>query len=141
MRPVDWLKIILFGILASVVFAFAELLIDGLVRPKRELLMLDLTLLVYLLVLMVSTVCGLVISLAALLSKSRTITLVVAIVTAVTISTGLIRGAYETYADITFFDAPMFYADIIQVVINLSIYPLVGWLIWKLFRDKLLARS
>ena len=141
MRFVLWLKVILFGVFAAMILSAISLLIDKLVRPERGLLVLDLTYVVYMLVLLIAAVSGAVVSLGVLLSKSKTMSTIIAVLVAVTISTGLIKGAYETYSSTIFFDAPMFYADLIQIALNLVVYPLVALLIWKVFADDLLTRS
>jgi hypothetical protein len=141
MRGLFWLKVILFGVVAAVVLSALSLLIDKPVRPERGLLFLDLTYVAYMLVLLIAAISGAVVSLAVLLTKSKTISFIIAALVAITISTGLISGAYETYSSTIFFDAPMFYADVLQVILNLITYPLVTLLIWKLFGRELLTRS
>ena len=126
---------------AAMILSAISLLIDKLVRPERGLLFLELTYVVYMLVLLIAAVSGSIVSLGVLLSKSKTISMIIAVLVAVTISTGLIKGAYETYSSAIFFDAPMFYADIVQIVLNLIIYPMVALLIWKMFAGELLTRS
>jgi hypothetical protein len=133
----SWIKVILFGVVAAVTFTAIALLIDKAIRPSRGLLFLDLTYVVYLILSLIAAVCGAIVSIAALVSKSRTGTLIVAFIVAVTISNGLLQGAYEIYSNEIFFDAPMFYADVIQIILNLIIYPAVAVLIWKLFAKEL----
>jgi hypothetical protein len=141
MRVVLWVKVILFGIFAAIILSMLSLLIDGFVRPERALLFLDLTYVVYMLVMLIAAGSGLVISLAALLTRSKTVSWIGAVLVAVTISTGAMKGAYDTYSNAIFFDAPLFYADLIQVVLNLIIYASVASLIWKVFGKELSTRS
>lgn len=139
MRALVWVKVILFGMITAVIFSAIALLIDKAIRPSRGLLFLDLTYAVYLVVSAVAAVSGAIVSIAALLSKSLSATLIAAFVVAITISTGLIQGAYEIYSSETFFDASMFYADVVQILLNVIAYPVVTILIWKLFAKDLPA--
>ena len=141
MRVVFWGKVILFGATAAVVLNVIALLIDELVRPKRESLMLDLSYLVYLVVLLIAGVSGVIVSIAVLISRSEKISILAALFVGLTISTGLIKGSLEIFSGSEYFDAPMFYADIIQIVLNLIIYPSVCLLIWRFFRKELVRAN
>jgi hypothetical protein len=136
MRVILWIKIIVVGIASAVIFTFAALLIDEFVRPEREILMFNLKYLVYLIVLLIAAVCGLIVSLAILITRSRRISFFVALFVGLTISVGLMKGAFDIYSQ-TYFDTPMFYADLVQIALNVAIYPSVWYLVWKIFRKKL----
>jgi len=136
-----WIKVILFGSACAVILSAVSLLIDEAIRPDREILLLDLKYLVYLIVALVALVSGIIVSLAVLISRSRSISTVIAFVVGLTISIGLIKGATDLYSQTDYFDAPMFYADLIQIFLNLIIYPGVCLLIWKVFRKDLVQSS
>ncbi|MFL6466519.1 MAG: hypothetical protein ACJ72Z_01030 [Pyrinomonadaceae bacterium] len=138
MRLFLWIKIIAFGIASAVIFTLAALAIDKVVRPEREILMINLKYLVYLIVLLTAAVCGMIVSLAVLIGRSRRISFFVALFVGLAISFGLIKGTFDIYSQ-TYFDAPMFYADLVQIVLNLAIYPLVSYLVWKIFQKELIS--
>lgn len=139
MRVKLWLKVILFGLGSAVVFSMLSLLVDELVRPDREILLLNLKYLVYLIVCLVAAVSGIIVALVVLITRSRTISLIASAIVGFMISIGLIQGAVDLYTSTDFFDAPMFYADLVQIALNLMIYPIVCLLTWKLFRTDLTA--
>jgi len=140
MRVILWIKIIVVGIASAVIFTIAALVIDEVARPEREILMLNLKYLVYLIVLMTAAVCGLIVSLAILITRSRRISFFVALFVGFTISVGLMNGAFDIYSQ-TYFDAPMFYADLVQIFLNLAIYPLVSYSVWKIFQKELISNN
>jgi hypothetical protein len=139
MRVRLWIKVILFGPACAVILSGVSLLIDEMIRPDREILLFDLKCLVHLIVALVAAVSGVIVSLAVLISRSRSISLVIALVMGLTISIGLIKGAADLYSRTDYFDAPMFYADVVQIFLNLLIFPGVCVLIWKVFGKDLLA--
>lgn len=134
MRVLIWIKILLFGMVSAVILSMLGQLLDSVIRPSRGLLFLDLKYVVYFIVSLVAAASGAIVSIAALISRSRTLTMIAALLVALTVSTGLFKGAYETYSNTTFFDAPTFYSDIVQIILNLIIYPVVALSIWKVFR-------
>ena len=105
MRAKLWLKVILFGLGSAVVFSIFSLLVDELVRPDREMLLLNLKYLVYLIVCLVAAVSGTIVALVILITRSRTISLIAAAIVGFTISIGLIQGAVELYTRTDYFDA------------------------------------
>src|SRR5215212_2450112 len=102
-----WIKVILFGSACAVILSGVSLLIDEAIRPDREILLLDLKYLVYLIVALVALVSGIIVSLAVLISRSRSISTVIAFVVGLTISIGLIKGATDLYSQTDYFDSPM----------------------------------
>jgi hypothetical protein len=133
--------VILFGSTCAVVLSGALVLIDELIRPEREILLINLKYLVYLVVALVAAVSGIFVSLSVLISRSRPISIVVAFIVGLTISIGLIKGSVDLYSRTDYFDLPIFYADVIQILLNLLIYPAVCFLIWKVFNKDLVLAS
>ena len=137
MHVLFWVKVVLFGAAAAAVLSVLSLMIDGLIRPQRELLFLSLTAVVYVVVALFAAAAGVILSLVILIFRSRPVSMIVAVILAITVSLGLVEGAMEIYRNPTYFDAPMFVADIVQIILNLIIFPVVGILIWKLFAKEL----
>ena len=137
MRTLLWIRVILFGTAAAVFLSVISLMIDGLIRPQREILFISLTLVVYIIVAIFAAAGGAVLSLAILIFRSFVVSMIAAVGVGTIVSFGLIEGAVEVYRNPTYFDAPMFYADIVQVILNLVIFPSVGYLTWKIFDKEL----
>jgi hypothetical protein len=137
MRVLFWIKVILAGVVCSVILSALSLTIDEIVRPDREILLLNLKYLVYIIVLTIAAGSGAIIGAAILATRSFKISMAVAVAVALTISIGLVKGAVETYQRSDHFDSEMFYADLVQIALNLAIYPAVCFTVWKLFRKEL----
>lgn len=140
MRLLRWIRLIGIGGFAGGSLSAMALWIDTLIRPERNIMMFDLTLLVYLFVGVVGFIGGSILAIVQLAFQSRSVTLVSAAVVSLTVSWGMIKGAAELYQNPTYFDAPMFYSDIAHILLNLLIFPVVGFVVWKL-ADPRAARS
>jgi hypothetical protein len=136
-----WFKVLTLGIGGAVLLTALSLLIDENLRPDRGTLFLDFKYAAYVLVLAISAFCGIIVSLAALISRSFRNSMALSVLVALVISIGSIRGVIELYARTDHLDAPMFYADVVQILMNLLMYPAICYLIWKLFGAQLTERT
>ena len=101
------------------------------------MLIFNLKALVYIIVLSLAVISGIIVSVVTLISRSQIISILSAAVIGVGISIGTIKGASEVYFRPDYFDASMFYADVVQIALQISIYPLVCLMIWMVFRNDL----
>ena len=131
-----WLKLMGIGGSAASLLSVAALWIDTLVRPHRDILFLDLSMLVYLVVAVVAFIGGMIVAIVLLISRSASITALGAIAVGITLSWGMIQGAMEVYRREDHFDAPMFYSDLLHISLNLLISPAVALLLWRISRER-----
>ncbi|HEY2847516.1 MAG TPA: hypothetical protein VGI80_06840 [Pyrinomonadaceae bacterium] len=129
----SWLKVMIIGGLIAAALSVLSTFLDFQVRPARELEFLDVTRLVYLLLAIVGFAAGVLISAIALLSKSLRLTLVAGAIAGLLVSWGILMEALGALSSQVTFDREVFYADVLSVAINLTIFPVAGLLVFKIF--------
>jgi hypothetical protein len=102
------------------------------------MLIFNLKALVYIIVLSIAAISGIVVSAMVLISRSEIVSILSSAVVGITTSMGTVKGAYEVYFRPDYFDAPMFYADVVQIALQILMYPSICLIIWMVFRKDLL---
>jgi hypothetical protein len=136
-----WIKVFLVGVGGTALVTAGSLMLDEYLRPTGDLLFLNMKYAAYVIVLVVSVVCGLIVSAGILITRSFRSSMALSILVALGVSIGSIRGAIDLYALTDNFDTSMFYADLVQIAINLLVYPAICFVIWKLFGTQLALKT